>query len=92
LWTIAERKLIPKPKVKPVPLPGSPEALAAKAEAESRPPGFMERLRKRMQERLEEMQQQAEGKRQIINRPEGAESPRPSAAERAQQRKKKKRK
>ena len=50
------------------------------------------RLQERLKERMEEMQQQAEGKRQIVNKPQAEGPPRPTAAERAQQRKNKKKK
>jgi YidC/Oxa1 family membrane protein insertase len=102
LWTLAERRLIPKPKTKPVSglAPGTggtgtgggsgPEADGGGG----KPPGLMGRFRQRLQERLEEMQRQAEGQRQIVNRPgESQQQPaRPTAGERAERRKKKKRK
>lgn len=91
LWTLLERSLIPKPKPKPF----DPDAANTNGGTgpgdENRTPGLFARLQKKMQERVEEMQRQAEGQRQIINNPQN-QPPRPSAADKAQQRKNKKKK
>lgn len=104
LWTLLERTLIPKPKAKPVPAPGAPGGEPGAAgdprspkspkpgDGEPRTPGLLGRLQQRLQDRLEEMQRQAEGQRQIVNKPQADQPPRPSAAERAEKRKKRKRK
>ena len=86
LWTLVERTLIPKPKPKAVML------LPEKADGDEppKPRGAVGKFAERMKKRLEEMQQQSEGQRQIRN--DDAEPKGPSAAEKAEKRKKKKRK
>ncbi len=103
LWTIMERRLVPKPDVSrakavAMDIPAEKERStrptpAATTEGKPQPSGFWGR----MKAALEEAQKQAESQRQIRNdQPNGAggsnaaQPPRTSAAERAQDRKNKK--
>jgi YidC/Oxa1 family membrane protein insertase len=67
-WGLIERKLIPKPKLKEE-TPADPFAKLAPGDkpANGKGGGIMARFREKLQERVEELQQQAEGKRQIRN-------------------------
>lgn len=67
LWSLLERKLVPKPKV-------DEEALRRSIEAEreaaaAKPQGWLARKLAEAKERMEEIQKQAENQRQIRNEP-----------------------
>jgi YidC/Oxa1 family membrane protein insertase len=103
-WGLIERQLIPKPVVKPgdddsgsaaglPPKGGSPNGHVAPAKA----PGFLGKLRQRLQEKIEELQKRAEeqASRQHRNEPRGGGDQSPTSqpgnrAERRQQKKKRK--
>jgi flagellar biosynthesis/type III secretory pathway M-ring protein FliF/YscJ len=63
LWSLMERRLIPKPKARE--LPAAAETDAREAE----PKGWLARKMADVKTKVEEMQKQAEGQRQIRNEP-----------------------
>ncbi len=88
-WALAERKLIPKPKPKiDTPAIGGPPGAAGVSANGTEPPhegGFLYRLR----EKIEKMQESAEGQRQIRNE---TTPPKPSGLPPSKKDKKKKKK
>lgn len=73
-WGIIERQFIPKPSVTPGDDTGSPAGLPPRGgspngQAPPKPPGFLGRLRQRLQERIEELQKKAaeQSARQVKN-------------------------
>ncbi|MGL4421252.1 MAG: YidC/Oxa1 family insertase periplasmic-domain containing protein, partial [Gemmataceae bacterium] len=92
LWTIFERKLIPKPKVREKAVK-PPEGSSEEA-APPKPTGFMARMAEQARKRMKELQDQAETQRQIRNNPNNPTAPPvppgPNPAERAKDRKNKK--
>jgi len=64
-----------------------PTTLAAKPEPKAT--GFLQKFRGTLMERLEEAQKQAEGNRQIINKPQTATQPKPSQQDKRKKRKRK---
>ena len=89
IWTLIERGLIPKPKPKPVILPPTDVGKGGTPTEPPKPTGFVGKFAGKMQAKLEEMQRQAEGQRQIRN--DGTPPPKgPSAADKAEKRRNKK--
>jgi YidC/Oxa1 family membrane protein insertase len=69
LWSLLERKLVPKPKIDEERIRRSLDS----SEAEEKPKGWLGRKIAEAKEKMEEMQKQAETTRQIRNEPKAAE-------------------
>lgn len=79
LWSLAERRLIPKPK---------PEEIKPPSEEQPKPQGWLARKIADAKERMEELQKQAEHQRQIRNQPQANAEPMTRNERRASKKKK----